>query len=210
MTKEKNNDRRNFLKLSGGALVAAGSAGLFEASAQHHQKASFRGSGSDPLGNVNVSFAGWMTDFVPPIDRFTAPLPPPAANHHELIPYIARVRAGGYVNFIISGLHVVAVYDNGVGPGDIDTRILSPLGTGLPPVISDPARRLYRGPNPVVSPGPPPVINLDRVEVVHFDKPGTFLVICAVLPHFNAGQYGYVQVVGNGEGDGPPIFSPQK
>jgi hypothetical protein len=35
----------------------------------------------------------------------------------------------------------------------------------------------------------------DRVEVVHFPNPGRFLVICAVLPHFNEGMTGYVRVI---------------
>jgi hypothetical protein len=47
--------------------------------------------------------------------------------------------------------------------------------------------------------GPPqgpiqPVLQ-DRVEVVHFPDPGTFLVICGVLPHFVTDQmYGFVKV----------------
>ena len=43
--------------------------------------------------------------------------------------------------------------------------------------------------------GPPPVINFDRVEVVQFATPGTYLVICAIVPHFNEGMYGYVRVL---------------
>jgi uncharacterized cupredoxin-like copper-binding protein len=35
----------------------------------------------------------------------------------------------------------------------------------------------------------------DRVEVVHFAEPGTYLVICGVLPHFQAGMYGFVRVL---------------
>ena len=35
----------------------------------------------------------------------------------------------------------------------------------------------------------------DRVEVVHFPDPGRYLVICGVLPHFNDGMYGYVEVI---------------
>ena len=195
----KENDRRKFLKATGGALLAAGSVGVFEAYAQHHKKVAYSVA-DDPLGSATVSFGGWMSGFTPPLDRFTNPLPPPPANHHELIPNVAKIKAGGYVNFIISGLHVVAIYDNGTKPEDIDKTILTPLGGPLPPVISDPDRRIYRGPNPVISAGPPPVINLDRVEVVHFDDPGTYLVICAVLPHFNEGMYGYVRVLPNGPG----------
>jgi hypothetical protein len=35
----------------------------------------------------------------------------------------------------------------------------------------------------------------DRVEVVQFSRPGTHLVICAFLPHFNDEMYGWVKVV---------------
>jgi plastocyanin len=197
MKKTNDSDRRDFLKATGGALIAVGSIGLVDASAQHHAKAAYSVSG-DPLGSATVSFGGWMTSFTPPLDLFTNPLPPPPANHHELIPNTAKIKAGGYVNFIITGLHLVAIYDDGTKPSDINTSILTPLGGPLPPVISDPNRRLYRGPNPVISPGPPPVIDLHRVEVVQFDKPGTYLVICAVLPHFAEGMYGYVRVLPSG------------
>lgn len=195
MTKEKGSDRRQFLAATGGALIAVGSAGLFEASAQHHKKASFSVA-NDPLGSATVSFGGWMTDFTPPLDLFTNPLPPPPSNHHELIPNVAKIKAGGYVNFVVTGLHIIAIYDDGHKPTDIDAGNLVPLGGPLPPVINDSNRRVYRGPNPVISAGPPPNINLHRVEVVHFASPGTYLVICAVLPHFNEGMYGYVRVLG--------------
>jgi plastocyanin len=170
--------------------------GILDASGQHHRsfsaKTSLKVAAGEPLGNATVSFGGWMTD--PPLDRFTA-LPPPSANHHELIPNVAKIKAGGYVNFIISGLHVVAVYDDGTKPEDIDTTIRVPGPRFGPPIINDATNRIYRGIDPVLSSGPPPVLNLDRVEVVHFDQPGTYLVICSVLPHFNEGMFGYVNVL---------------
>ena len=202
MKKTNASDRRKFLKASGGALFAAGAVGVLEASGQHHKKASYSVA-NDPLGSATVSFGGWMAGFGGSLDRFTNPLAPPPSNHHELIPNVAKIKAGGYVNFIISGFHVVAIYDDGTKPSDINSGNVVQLGGILPPVINDPNRRLYRGINPVISPGsapPPPfpVINLDRVEVVHFDAPGTYLVICAVLPHFEQGMYGYVKVLSNG------------
>lgn len=194
MKEENENARRRFLKASGGALIAAGSVGLFQASAQHHKKAAMSVA-SDPLGSATVGFGGWMTDFVPPLDLYTTPLPPPPSNHHELIPYTAKIKAGGYVNFVISGLHVVAIYNNGKRPQDVDLSTATPLGPMLPPIIHDADRRVYRGPNPLISAGPPPMINLNRVEVVHFADPGHYLVICAVVPHFNEGMYGWVRVL---------------
>lgn len=185
-------DRRGFLKTTGGALLAVGSAGLIDVAGQHQMRASSNAAAADPLGSATVSFGGWLTD--PVLDRFTA-LPPPTANHHVLIPNTAKIKAGGYVNFIISGLHVVAVYDDGTKPTDINKTILVPGPRFGPPIINDANNRIYRGIDPVVSGGPPPILNLDRVEVVHFDKPGTYLVICAVLPHFEEGMFGYVRVL---------------
>src|SRR5262245_10731408 len=69
-----------------------------------------------PLSNATVSFGEWMT----PVDRFPNNSPP-TANHHELIPQVAKIKAGGTVNFIIAGLHQVIVYDDGTQPEDINT-----------------------------------------------------------------------------------------
>jgi plastocyanin len=191
----KKSDRRKFLKASGGAILAAGAAGVISTSGQHHKKVEYSVA-SDPLGSATVSFGGWIAEASPVLDRFTNPLPPPfpPSNHHELIPNVAKIKAGGYVNFIISGLHVVAIYDDGHQPADINAGITVPLGTPFPSVINDANRRIYRGINPVISLSPP-FYTADRVEVVHFHTPGTYLVICAVLPHFNEGMFGYVRVL---------------
>jgi hypothetical protein len=37
---------------------------------------------------------------------------------------------------------------------------------------------------------------VDRVEVFHFHRPGTYMAICLVLPHFNDGMFGFIRVVG--------------
>ena len=126
---------------------------------------------SGPLANATVTFGEWRTD--PPLDRFQ-PFTPPT-NHHHILPNEATVKAGGAVNFIISGFHLLLVYDNGTRPENIDTSKQIP---GPPvPLIDDPNRRIYRGLDPRSQP-------LDRVEAVHFPKAGMYLVICGVLPHF--------------------------
>ncbi len=195
--KSDKSNRRDFLKVSAGALIATGSVGLYQVSGQHHNKASFSVA-NDPLGSTTVSFGGWIADALPVLDRFTTPLPPPfpPSNHHELIPNVAKIKAGGYVNFIISGLHVVAIYDDGTKPEDLLPLQTIPLGAPFPAVINNADRRIYRGINPVTSTAPPSYI-ADRVEVVHFHEPGTYLVICAVVPHFNGGMFGYVRVLGS-------------
>lgn len=111
---------------------------------------------------ATVSFGLWETD--PPLDRLVADPAAGAGNHHELIPNIATIRIDndGGVNFIISGGHVVAVYEDGTQPGDIDpvsiepncpaiiTSPCSPLNAaGVPSaggILSDAKRRIYRGP----------------------------------------------------------------
>jgi plastocyanin len=141
-----------------------------------------------PLSNATVSFGGWMT--TPPLDRFPN-VNNRLANHHALTPVVAKIKAGGTVNFIIGGFHHVLVYDDGTQPGDIDkTMTVSVTNPPGPALIADPNRRIYRGLDPSTQ-------LQDRVEVVHFANPGTYLVICGVLPHFNEGMFGFVMVLPN-------------
>jgi plastocyanin len=137
------------------------------------------------LSNASVSFGAWIASSTTPLDRFANPTGG-AGNAHELIPQLALIKAGGSVNFIIAGLHNIIVYDDGTKPTDINTTLLVP--ESAPPLIDDPNRRIYRGPDPRTQPR-------DRVEVVQFEKPGTYLVICGVLPHFTEGMYGFVKVI---------------
>jgi hypothetical protein len=163
------------------------------------------------LANATVSFGEWRTDFSPPLDRLVGDPAAGAGNNHELIPHIATIKQGGAVNFIISGGHVVTVYDDGTQPEDIGSAIepncvgagpftapCSPLNAAGQPaaggILSDSDGRIYRG----------PFLNLvrrDGVEVVQFKEPGTYLVICARKNHFvNDGMFGFVRVL-PGKGD---------
>lgn len=149
---------------------------------------------SRQLRNATVSFGGWMT--TPSLDRFPNVSPIPA-NHHALTPGTVTIKAGGTVNFIIGGFHQVLVYDDGTRPEQINTNLLvTPTVGNLPRfLIDDPNRRIYRGLDPSTQ-------SQDRVEVIHFDRPGTFLVVCAVRPHFvNDRMYGYVRVLPNNDDD---------
>jgi len=108
-------------------------------------------------------------------------------NDHLLIPQEVKIKAGGAVNFIISGFHEPVIYDAGTQPGDIDDTLVVPG----PPValIDDPNNRIFRGLDPRTQ-------SQDRVESVRFREPGTYLVICAVHPHFvNDGMFGFVKVL---------------
>lgn len=139
--------------------------------------------------SATVSFGQWMSS--PPLDRYPNFGGSPTTNVHAVNPNMVTIKAGGGVNFIVSGLHNIAIYDNGVRPSDINLNMTTLTTNPAPPVvpiIDDPNRRIYRGVDPSLQPR-------DRVEVVNFSTPGTYLVICGVLPHFVEGMYGYVRVL---------------
>jgi|SRR5262245_57333343 len=157
-----------------------------------------------PLASATVSFGQWRTN--PALDRFPI-LSERATNQHELIPSQVTIKAGGAVNFIIGGFHQPTVYDDGTLPADINTTIPTDTtpSTGIPsgvPLINDPANRIYRGQDPSRQPiltFPSPIsgpVSQDRVEVVHFPKPGMYLVICGVRAHFvDDKMFGFVRVL---------------
>ena len=187
--------RREFFEkagLSSAALVSlpalvAGAEVVAAGMGQGHQHEPISG----PLAAATVSFGHWSAGLQPPLDRFPNQGAPVLPNGHQLIPYQATIKAGGAVNFIIAGFHHVLVYDDGTQPGDIDTT--NTIGVTVPPgppLINDSRNRVYRGLDPSVL---RPV--QDRVEVVQFPNPGTYLVICGVLPHFaDDKMYGFVKV----------------
>jgi len=162
-------------------------------------------------GNATVSFGQWQTGPAPgpppvlELDRFPN-LSPRLRNNHQLIPNDVTIKAGGSVNFIIGGFHHPLVYDNGTQPEDINVDTPTPPTTTrgpnpFPPVvlIDDPASRIYRGLDPSLQP-----LDLggaflqDRVEVVFFPTPGTYLVICGIRGHFvNDHMFGFVTVLPN-------------
>jgi plastocyanin len=175
--------------------LAFGFTVYFRVEGQQHVHKTSQPIGDEPsaASSATVSFGGWMTDR--PLDRFLAGPSqfPRNLNHHRLTPDNVTITEGGTVNFIIGGFHVVAVYGDDKKPSDIKTNILTSVANPPgPPIISDPDRLVYRGLDPSLL---PPLVAQDRVEVVNFNRPGTYLVICAVLPHFQEGMYGFVTVV---------------
>jgi len=189
----KKTSRRNLLK---GTAVAGVSAALgltikpetHAAGEEAHKHEPVGG----PLANATVSFGSWPTN--PPLDRFPNLGAPGKPNVHQLIPNEVKIKAGGSVNFIIGGFHHVLVYDDGTQPGDINAGSIVP-GSSPPGLIDDPNKRIYRGLDPRLFPQ-------DRSEVVNFSKPGIFLVMCGVVPHFvNDGMFGFVRVLPKKEDD---------
>jgi len=181
--------RRDFLGKAGigsAALAVAGMAtSALAQTTDDHQHEPVIG----PLASATVSFGQWQTE--PPFDRFPN-INNRTRNQHLLIPEEVTIRAGGSVNFIIAGFHQILIYGDGVEPTDINPTLTIPVS--VPPLepllINDPTNRVYRGLDPAIF---RPF--QDRVEVVHFQNPGIYLVICGVLVHFLDGMIGYVRVL---------------
>ena len=142
-------------------------------------------------------------------------------NHH-ILPKVIRVRAGDVVNFVVSGLHVIRVYDKGVQLRDVKAQIPDECEVNPTPPAEFPDNCFTQGPVAVIPPlgldvlyeglnsiGPPPQVPpfapvslaQNRVEAVSFLKPGRYLVICAVLEHFNDGMWAVVEVRGRDQND---------
>jgi hypothetical protein len=147
---------------------------------------------------------------------------PGNAQNHHVLPGVIRVNPGDVVNFVVSGLHVIRVYDRGVRLDDVKAAIPDECEVNPVPPAEFPANCFTDGPVPVIPPlgldvyyeglssiGPPPPvppfapvsIAQNRVEPVSFLNPGRYLVICAVLPHFNDRMYAVVEVRGRGAND---------
>jgi hypothetical protein len=137
-------------------------------------------------------------------DDVGSKFPPPSGHDQsfhakdKVRPHVVHIRAGGSVTFEMGTFHQVAIYDDGVNPGNIDVTNTvdltapppAPPGTVIIPdfLIDDSANRLAVGPfsfAPMSWTSPPGT----------FDSPGTYLVICAVVPHFVlANMYAWVVV----------------
>jgi plastocyanin len=143
----------------------------------------------------------------------TALTPGNPANHH-VIPDTIRIKVGDVVNFVVAGTHLIRVYDRGVLLQDVKDLIPAgcevnvPFGTPWPtdcffgvtppppaPVIPPLGLGVYyEGLNPFAAPPTGRSTAGNRVETVSFSKTGRFLVICAILPHFNDKMYAWVEV----------------
>jgi len=153
---------------------------------------------------ATVSFGVWQTE--PPFDRFPPNNPNDRTrNDHQVLPNEAIIQVGGAVNFVISGFHQPIVYEVGTAPEDIDvtntTTTTGPTPVPAVDLINDPTHRLYRGQDPSLQPLDRSGIAFlqDRVEVMRFLHPGTYLVICGIKGHFLGSEtqppmYGFVTV----------------
>ena len=186
--------RREFVGKVGvgsAGLVAAtiGISGTASVAAQHkHDSTQMDG----PLASATVSFGAWLTE--PVVDRFATGGNTRTQNSHRVTPYDVTIKAGGSVNFLISGVHLLLVYAPGTTMDSINASLIEfavpPVpGPLFPGFINDPANRVYRGLDPR-APAP-----LDRAEVLTFAQPGRYLVVCGLVPHFLDNMSGYVTVI---------------
>jgi plastocyanin len=151
--------------------------------------AKVRADDNRPPLSVTVSFGVGLN---------TAGLPPNPANHHVL-PKTIEVQTGGVVNFAVAGFHQIFVYNPGKSPRDV-----VPNANPAALFIGDLTDLYYQGILPAG--GPPPGIPattnpsnaVNRIESVSFLKPGRYLVICNVAPHFADGMWAWVRVSGGG------------
>ena len=119
---------------------------------------------------------------------------PPSAEHDEsahakdnLVPRTVVINEGGTVTFDVpAGVHQIAIYAPGTKPEDINTAALIPLCPGpTPRLINDPTNRVALITHACGS---------AWQAQYTFNTSGRYLVICAFLPHFEVGMYGWVEV----------------
>jgi hypothetical protein len=118
-------------------------------------------------------------------------------NHHVL-PSEIKVRQGGVVHFLVSGFHMLVVYEPGTKPEDI---VVPASGTFInDPTATPPSNAFYFGINPQGGPlntgsTTNPLNGSNRQESVSFSDLGRYLVICNVRQHFLDGMFAFVKVV---------------
>lgn len=144
---------------------------------------SSQGSGSSLLA-VTIQFG--QSDVGSP---FPASADHDASAHAKdnLVPRTVAIDKGGTVTFNVpAGVHQIAIYAPGTQPEDINTAVLIPLCPGpTPRLINDPTNRVALITHACGS---------AWQARYTFNTPGRYLVICAFLPHFEVGMYGWVEV----------------
>jgi plastocyanin len=134
---------------------------------------------------------------------------PPGSGHDQsahaadnLVPRTVVIGVGGTVTFNLpASIHQINIYKPGTQPEDVDVSIanrtslsahagcgapLPPELTGAPLIIGSAGTNFEAAiPVPCLQP---------TQRTYTFTTPGRYLVICAFLPHFQVGMYGWVEV----------------
>lgn len=138
---------------------------------------------------VTFGRTGVGSPFDPPVGHDAS-----GHSYDKILPHTVNIAAGGSVTFNLAPFHAVAIYDDGTQPGDvtISPATLDDLPVPFIPdfIINDPTNRIALG--PPLNPG---AATTWTTPPGTFDEPGTYLVICAVLPHFASSRmYAFVKV----------------
>jgi|1186.fasta_scaffold34897_2 hypothetical protein len=157
-------------------------------------------------GRITVSFGTGNNNARPDQN------PPPGPNHH-IIPMEFKVRINkvknlegqvvtvpAVVNFVVAGFHWPWVYVPGVTVQEVQAHLppfppVSNLFINYEVVTNGVSNVLAKGVDPTAA-NPAPLSNAqNRVESFAFSKPGKYLVICNVNPHFRDGMFAWITVV---------------
>ena len=144
----KIHSRRELIKTAatGGMAAGFGVAMSRRTAAQGGQHDHLLPPVTGPLASATVSFGQWPADATNPLDR-SPNRSPNARNVHQLVPHEVTIKENGSVNFIIAGVHWVAVYDDGTQPEDITVPVFDPANPATL-FINDANHRIYRGLDP--------------------------------------------------------------
>ena len=142
-----------------------------------------QGSGRSPLAaTIQFGQADVGSPFPPSVEHDQS-----AHAKDNLAPRTVVIDTGGIVTFDVpAGAHQIAIYAPGTNPEDINTAVLTALCPG-------PTRRLINDPTNRVALITHACGSAWQTQYT-FNTPGRYLVICAFLPHFNVGMYGWVEV----------------
>jgi plastocyanin len=156
------------------------------------------GTGPSPVAGVRAVTESGASSPLSATIQFGMPIAgspfPPSADHDDsahatdnLVPRTVVIAAGGTVTFDVpASAHQIAIYAPGTEPEDIDTTIRTPICPGTAPrLINDPANRVALITHACGS---------AWQAQYTFTTPGRYLVICAFLPHFQVGMWGWVEV----------------
>jgi plastocyanin len=111
----------------------------------------------------------------------------------SLFPRTVVIDAGGTVRFEVPpNVHQIAIYNPGKDVKDVNVNLQTTAPAPCPPfpIIDDPVLRRTLQIRPCFQPW---------VHTETFENAGKHLVICAFLPHFEVGMYGWVIVRGRNE-----------
>lgn len=146
----------------------------------------------DAMAGAGAQSLSAVVDFGRP--EVGSPFPPPEhdASYHakdKLNPRTVVIAVGGTVTFRRAPVHLVAIYEPGTEPEDIDVTQLAPSPIPELPIITD-------DDGLVAWEELDPATFFQFAEFEHtFTAPGRYLVICRLMPHFAfANMYGWVIV----------------